>query len=100
MYIGNRKLYVNIPKYRRHLVEPNRMERKEAGSVNKARMLERGKNKVEEDVGNALKKGKEVWMEKKGNNTYADVVKGHTRRERKSEDSTQQESKILQQSLP
>ncbi|KAL9297598.1 hypothetical protein ACSQ67_023494 [Phaseolus vulgaris] len=33
-----------------------KMERKEVGSVNKARMLERGKNKVEEDVGNALKK--------------------------------------------
>ncbi|KAL9315443.1 hypothetical protein ACSQ67_016444 [Phaseolus vulgaris] len=33
------------------------MERKEAGSVNKAGMLEREKNKVEEDVGNALKKG-------------------------------------------
>ncbi|KAL9331008.1 hypothetical protein ACSQ67_000618 [Phaseolus vulgaris] len=32
------------------------MERKEVGSVNKAGMLERGKNKVEEDVGNALKK--------------------------------------------
>ncbi|KAL9277871.1 hypothetical protein ACSQ67_024883 [Phaseolus vulgaris] len=42
------------------------MERKEVGSVNKAGMLERGKNKVEEDVGNALKKEEGKTHEENG----------------------------------
>jgi len=66
IYVGNRKLYVNIPKYRHHLGEPNRLERKEDRSVDKVRTLDRGKIKVEEAEGNALKKGKEDWVEKKG----------------------------------
>ena len=81
IYVGNRKLYVNIPKYRRHLVEPNRVERKEDRIVNKVRTLDYGKNKVEEAEVNVLKKGKEVWVEKKGNKTYVDVVKSHARGE-------------------
>ena len=35
------------------------------------------------------------WVEKKGNKTFVDVVKGHARGEGKGQDS-----KILQQSLP
>ena len=66
IYVGNRKLYVNIPKYRLHLGEPNNLERKENRSVDKVRTLDRGKNKVEEAEGNTLKKGKEEWVEKKG----------------------------------
>jgi len=77
IYIGNRKLYVNIPKYRRHQAE---LPREESKDVRKTTMVRptKGKNKMEDVDENKTTKRKEVWEERRGFKLFADVARGQT----------------------
>jgi len=77
LYIGNRKLYVNLPRYQR-----DRYGRKDDESK-----VPTGARIGREVYSNGLRKGKEVWREKRGNEghtndnvskSYADVVRMRT----------------------
>jgi len=76
IYVGNRKLNVNIPKYRRHQEERPRVERKDVRQLNMVRPKYE-KMKTEDTFGNMPKKGKEVWVEKREKKSFADAVRGH-----------------------
>jgi len=79
IYIGNMKLFVNIPKYRRHHLEPNRAERRESRTINTVRPRNYGKKHLEAPALNKKKRRKKVWVEKKGKKkSFVDVVKGET----------------------
>ncbi|KAK8469885.1 hypothetical protein PHAVU_004G009401 [Phaseolus vulgaris] len=88
IYIGNRKLFVNIPKYRRHQEENNRVGEKETRPLN-------GRKKPEGNEESVSNKRKEVWVEKRGKKSFADVVRGQAQREWKGPGL-----KIQKQSLP
>jgi len=70
------KLYVNIPRYRRHELESNRVSRRENRILHKEIPKDTKKRIQEVPVLNGKMKRKEVWVEKKGNKSYADIVKG------------------------
>ncbi|XP_068474729.1 uncharacterized protein [Phaseolus vulgaris] len=63
LYIGNMKLYVNIPKYRRHQLEPVKEERRDSRLPYTERQRDTGKRK-------------EIWVEKKGKKYFVEAVKG------------------------
>ena len=66
IYIGNMKLYVNIPRYQRYELEPNKASRRENRTLHK---------EIPKDT---RKRVQEVSVEKKGNKSYADIVKGES----------------------
>jgi len=81
IYIGNLKLYVNILKYR--IYDPNvnglpfRANKKpESESLAGAR-----KWGFEWQGGKGREMRKEVWVDKKGNQSFVDIVKGGSRQE-------------------
>jgi len=76
IYIGNKKLYVNIPRYQRHDSDPGK--RLSMVTKNPSTMSYAGSRRwdVEGPTARERVRRKEVWVEKKGNNSYADVVKG------------------------
>jgi len=93
IYIGNRKLHVNIPKYLRNQHVPRREERRTQGWEHNQNQKEDGARAVRDDKGKGKlslavrdDKGKgqqnvkgvlkEVWMEKRGNKSYAEIVAG------------------------
>jgi len=78
IYIGNRKLFVNIPKYHRHQVEPPRAGIKDVMKVDTVRPMLR-KKKLEGADENMTKKGKVVWVERRGKKSFVDAVRGHAR---------------------
>jgi len=62
IYVGNRKLNVNVPKYRRHQEVRPRVERTDARHLNMERpKFEQMKIVVTSE--NIRKKGKEVWVD-------------------------------------
>jgi len=80
LYVGNKKLYVNIPKYRRSQLEDERNGRRdprttELGSF-RGTGKEQHKEQLKEDGTSWRKNGKEVWVEKQGSKSFAQVVKG------------------------
>jgi len=77
IYIVNMKLYVNIPKYRRHQVEVPRVESKDDRKMIMVRPT-MGKNKMEDVDENKTTKRKEGWEERRGLKPFVDVVRGHT----------------------
>ncbi|XP_068486424.1 uncharacterized protein [Phaseolus vulgaris] len=64
IYIGSRKLFVNLPKY--HRVDMSREEGRTRSSVGTGRREQGVKERVEMEVSKSYK-GKEVWVEKGGN---------------------------------
>lgn len=79
IYIGNKKLHVNVPKYRR-----SEMEAKGQGSENRAYRKEQGriyrKPQEESPVVHGQKRRTKVWRVKAGSKSYADVIKGDAQR--------------------
>jgi len=74
--VGNRKLNVNVPKYRRRQEERPRVERMDARHLNMERpKYEKMKTAVKSE--NIHKKGKEVWVDKREKKSFVDVVRGH-----------------------
>jgi len=76
LYVGNRKLYVNVPKYRRQQMEAERFERKEPRKHEAGCLKDAGVEGKNNYGAQQKRNGKEVWVEKKGNKTFAEVVKG------------------------
>jgi len=69
LYAGNRKLHVNIPKYRRNQLEPP----KEVRRVSRPPYMERQRDKG---------KSKEIWVEKRGKKSFVEVAKGEKPQEK------------------
>ena len=70
IYIGSRKLYVNIPKYRRSQYDPKKEERK---PLRESKELERKRYKKAVEDGRK-DGGKKIWVEKSRHRTYAEAV--------------------------
>jgi len=68
LYIGNMKLHVNIPKYRRNTMGIHKGDRRDPRASHSGRKRDGGKRK-------------EVWVEKKRNLSYAEAVKGEVQQE-------------------
>jgi len=67
IYIGNRKLYMNIPKYRRHQSESSRVGHTESQKEVRARPFQ-------DEEGKGKQSRKEMWVEKIRNKSFAEVV--------------------------
>jgi len=76
IYIGSRKLYVNIPKYRRHQYGPKKEERRVPWELPRERQVTARKSVTKEDETVRKHGGKEIWVEKSGKRTYAEAVSG------------------------
>jgi len=73
IYICGRKLYVNIPKYRRNQVGSRREDRRMQGV--------RYEEKQKEVWNHAKQRSKETWVEKNRSRSYAGVLKGEPHQE-------------------
>jgi len=101
--VGNRKLYVNIPKYRRTQEENERYGRRVLRNIDVGRHRGEGKEQQKENETSREKNGKQawvengkqVWVEKQGSRSFVEAVTGA------SQASWKEPSvKCLQQSLP
>lgn len=74
--MGNKKLFVNISKYRRHSFESNKAERRILRGTHTVshKDTEKCHQKVYEVGGK--QRSKEVWVEKNGKKSFVDAVKG------------------------
>ncbi|ESW29403.1 hypothetical protein PHAVU_002G067600 [Phaseolus vulgaris] len=71
IYIGNRKLHVNIPKYRRFQAVTNREDRRHMESQKEVRA-----QPLLGEVVRGTQRRKGIWVEKNRNMTFAEVVIG------------------------
>ena len=69
LFVGNMKLHVNVLRYRRHQLEPVKEEMREMRVTH----LEKQRD---------IRKQKEIWVEKKRNRSYADIVKGEVQQKK------------------
>ena len=76
IYVGNRKLFVNVPKYRRNKLKPKNYERKDLRNHASGSKKENREAKQKDQWSHGKKNMKEVWVEKKRQKSYAKVVKG------------------------
>jgi len=76
IYIGSRKLYVNIPKYRRYQYGPKKEEQRALRELLRERQVIARKRDTKEDEIVRKHGGKEIWVEKSRNRTYAEAVTG------------------------
>ena len=84
IYIGNMKLHVNIPRYRRLESEPRREQRK--GEKTPFLESQGGPGRwgqADGPVGKGRAIRKEIWVEKRGKKSYAEIVKGDNQQKRK-----------------
>ncbi|XP_068497837.1 uncharacterized protein [Phaseolus vulgaris] len=80
--VGNRKLYVNIPKYCRTQEENERYGRRVLRNIDVGRHREEGKEQQKKNGTNREKNGKQawgengkqVWVEKQGSRSFVEVV--------------------------
>ena len=79
IYIGKKKLHVNVPRYKRNEMESKRQE-KETRSIYTEKVRKPNKMKEITLVLHENKRTKEVWRAKTGKKTFAEVVKGDTQR--------------------
>jgi len=70
VYLGNIKLYVNIPRYRRAKHEVNIDRRREWRNTSWEESWKTRKQCVDVHVVNRKMRGKEVWVEKKGKKIF------------------------------
>jgi len=66
IYIRNVKLYVNIPRYQRYELEPNKATRRDYRNLHMEVPRDTRKLHLDAHVIHRKKRRKEVWMEKKG----------------------------------
>jgi len=95
LIVGNRKLYVNILKYRRTQAEYERNGRRDLRNIEVGRHRGAGKEHHKENGTSRKKNGNEVWVEKQGSKSFVEVVKGVSQASWK-----EPTVKTLQQSLP
>ncbi|KAK7335256.1 hypothetical protein VNO80_27033 [Phaseolus coccineus] len=65
---------MNIPKYRRHQLEPYRAERRVLRAPNTGRQKETGKRHLKDAEVGGKQRSKEIWVEKKGKKSFVDAV--------------------------
>jgi len=76
IYIGNRKLHVNIPRFRRYQFEPRKVEHK-TQRTQRLDSQKEARARLPLDVGSkGEQSSKGIWVERNRNRTFADVVKG------------------------
>jgi len=79
IYIGNKKLHVNIPRYRRNVEGAKR-----GGSENRVQHTRKARNMIESQAETSAtqdqKKTKEVWRVKTKGKSYSDAVKDDSQR--------------------
>ena len=78
IYIGNLKLYVNVLRHRRSKLKQYRDTRRIGRITGREIPRETKKHSMVILEVKKKMKGKEVWMEKNGNKSYADAVRGST----------------------
>jgi len=76
IYVGNRKLFVNVPKYRRNQLEPKSYERRDLWNHASGSKKDNREAKQKEHGLLGKKNTKEVWVEKKSQKSYVEAVKG------------------------
>jgi len=79
IYIGNKKLHVNVPKYRRNEMKSKRLESEPRSKYTK-KVRNPRKMKDEAPVLHDNKRTKEVWRAKSGRKSFVDVIKSDTQR--------------------
>jgi len=95
LLVGNRKLYVNISKYRRTQAEYERYGKRDLRNIEVGRHRGEGKEQQKENGTSQEKNGKHVWVEKQGSKSFVEVVTGESQAS-----SKEPTVKTLQQSLP
>jgi len=78
LYVGNKKLFVNIPKYRRNMEEQSRTEGRLRRAPYRARQNEDSHAHKKVTVTGGEQRREDIWVEKKGNRSYAEVATGTT----------------------
>ena len=91
MYIGNRKLYVNTPKYRRQQFEDLRGVRRNPRAMGVENLKDNGKRHMEVSGHKGKQTRTEMWVESKGNLSYLDVARGDQKQQRMSPGFTTQQ---------
>ena len=76
IYIGNRKLHVIIPKYRRFQSESNMAERRTPRTHHMESQKEAWARPLLDEEGKGTERRKELWVEKKRTRTFVEVVIG------------------------
>lgn len=70
------KLYVNTMRYWRFVLKPTRVVRRDSRNLRMEELRDTRKLRLDVPVMIRKKRGKEVWMEKKGKKFFVDVVRG------------------------
>ncbi|XP_068501687.1 uncharacterized protein [Phaseolus vulgaris] len=78
LYVGNKKLFVNIPKYQRKMKEQSRTEGRLRRAPSRARRNEDSSTLKKVTVVGGEQRREDIWVEKKGNRSYAEVATGTT----------------------
>jgi len=76
LYVGDRKMFVNVPKYPKQQSEPSRMEQRVPRESNRERKDETWKQDQQDTELSRKQRREEKWVEKSGNRSYAEVVTG------------------------
>ena len=76
LYVGNKKLFVNIPKYQRKMEEQSRLEGRLRTTPFRARRNEDSPDLKKVTAAGGEQRRKDMWVEKKGNRSYAEVATG------------------------
>ena len=76
VYIGSRKLYVNIPKYKRTHSESRRLDTKVSRVTNAEKQTKHRKRYQIVAEPSGKQSSQEIWVEKKGRRSYAEAVMG------------------------
>jgi len=76
VYIGSRKLHVNIPKYKFSASEHRRTKMREQRSSSKEKQPVQKMRNQKESEPPRKQSSKDMWLEKKGKRSYAEVVAG------------------------
>jgi len=76
LYIGNRKLFVNVPKYRRHQPVLTRTERRNPRAPYLVSQKDSMKHHQKDMEISGKQRNEEMWVEKQGKRSYAEVVIG------------------------
>jgi len=84
VYIGNRKLYVNTPKYRRQQFEGLRGVRRNPRDMGVENLKDNGKRHMEVSKHKGKQSRTEMWVESKGNLSYLDAARGNLKQQRMS----------------
>jgi len=85
LYIGNNKLFVNVPKYCRQQLEPAGVEGRILREPYRERKNETGKQDKLKHKPSPEQLREEKWVERNGSRSYADAVRGEFQKQWKGQ---------------